>query len=233
MTLCPPLQKTPRTIWRALPLNALRRPHSGYSHHSSAQALVRCHQPPEPRHRATVAERRCQAVLAKRPRLAALRGTKNRPRASSTPIDNYLAPALIGQDGGRFEQCPGPHGRCLQRKPPLPRVRSRWPLIDAVSRSLGLPCLPTAGRQAAPRPALAWTLASGDVAKDFGRGPSCGLSAKRHRIFKMKIGARAPAEDVASVPDCPWSARQSATFTVDVNQAWDRNTARRYLPATD
>ena len=46
----------------------------------------------------------------------------------------------------------------------------------------------------------------------------------------MKIGARAPQDDVAHVSRIARGLPDTATLTVDVNQAWDGNTARRYLP---
>ncbi len=46
----------------------------------------------------------------------------------------------------------------------------------------------------------------------------------------MKIGARSPQEDVAVVSQIARGLAGQATLTVDVNQAWDGNTARRYLP---
>ena len=46
----------------------------------------------------------------------------------------------------------------------------------------------------------------------------------------MKIGARPPAQDVAHVTQIARGLEGRATLTVDVNQAWDGNTARRYLP---
>lgn len=56
------------------------------------------------------------------------------------------------------------------------------------------------------------------------------LAARRHRIFKLKIGARAPQDDVAHVARIARALDGRASMTVDVNQAWDGATARRYLP---
>lgn len=57
------------------------------------------------------------------------------------------------------------------------------------------------------------------------------LEQKRHRLFKMKIGARAPEQDVTHVSEIARALAGKATLTVDVNQAWDTTTARRHLPA--
>jgi muconate cycloisomerase len=102
-------------------------------------------------------------------------------------------------------------------------------LIDAVSRSLDLPAWQLLGGKRHQSLPLAWTLASGDVSRDLDEA-QLRLEQKRHRIFKMKIGARSPAQDVAHVAQIARGLAGRATLTVDVNQAWDGNTARHYLP---
>jgi muconate cycloisomerase len=102
-------------------------------------------------------------------------------------------------------------------------------LIDAVARTLELPAWQLLGGKVHQSLPLAWTLASGDVARDL-QEAHLRLEQKRHRIFKMKIGARAPQDDVAHVSQIARGLQGKATLTVDVNQAWDGNTARRYLP---
>lgn len=150
------------------------------------------------------------------------------PESIKHAIDNYLAPALIGQDGGSF-------GVALARMDAFCKGNAfaksavEMALIDAVSRSLGLPAYQLLGGKRHQSLPLAWTLASGDVAKDLEEA-QLRLEQKRHRIFKMKIGARTPAQDVAVVSQIARGLEGKATLTVDVNQAWDGNTARRYLP---
>ena len=73
-------------------------------------------------------------------------------------------------------------------------------------------------------------LASGDPDTDIAEAERM-LADRRHRIFKLKIGARDPAEDVSHVTRIAQALGGRAALTVDVNQAWDGNTARRYLPA--
>ncbi len=140
----------------------------------------------------------------------------------------YLAPALVGQDGGHF-------GAALTRMDAYCKGNAfaksavEMALIDAVSRSLGLPAYQLLGGKRHQSLPLAWTLASGDVGKDL-QEAQLRLEQRRHRIFKMKIGARTPQQDVAVVSQIARGLDGRATLTVDVNQAWDGNTARRYLP---
>ena len=102
-------------------------------------------------------------------------------------------------------------------------------VIDAVARSLNLPAWQLLGGKRHQSLPLAWTLASGDVTRDLEEA-QLRLEQKRHRIFKMKIGARSPEQDVAHVSQIARGLEGRATLTVDVNQAWDGSTARRYLP---
>lgn len=150
------------------------------------------------------------------------------PESILHAIEAYLAPALVGMDGGRFEAA-------LARMDSFCKGNSfaksavEMALIDAVSRSLALPAYQLLGGQRHQRLPLAWTLASGDVAKDLEEA-HLRLEQRRHRIFKMKIGARSPQEDVAVVSQIARGLSGQATLTIDINQAWDSLTARRYLP---
>jgi muconate cycloisomerase len=102
-------------------------------------------------------------------------------------------------------------------------------LVDAVARTHGLPAWQLLGGKQHEQLPLAWTLASGDVAADVQEAQEL-LAKGRHQIFKIKIGARDPAIDTAHVSQIARALAGKAKITVDVNQAWDGNTARRYLP---
>jgi len=150
------------------------------------------------------------------------------PESIQHAIQAYLAPVLLGQDGGQF-------GAALARMDlackgnAFAKSAVEMALIDAVARSLGLPAHQLLGGKRHHSLPLAWTLASGDVARDLEEA-QLRLAQKRHRIFKMKIGARRPEDDVAHVSQIARGLQGQATLTVDVNQAWDGATARRYLP---
>jgi len=150
------------------------------------------------------------------------------PEAIQHAINAYLAPALLGQDGACFETAL----TCMDlacKGNAFAKSAVEMALIDAVARSLNLPAWQLLGGKRHQSLPLAWTLASGDVTRDLEEAQLC-LEQKRHRIFKMKIGARTPAQDVAHVSQIACGLEGRATLTVDVNQAWDGNTARRYLP---
>ncbi|MES2509751.1 MAG: muconate/chloromuconate family cycloisomerase [Pseudomonadota bacterium] len=151
------------------------------------------------------------------------------PETIHNIVTQHLAPALVGEDASRF-------GSLLARMDKACRGNNfaksavEMAVIDAVARSLDVPAWQLLGGKIHQSLPLAWTLASGDVARDIAEAHSM-LAARRHRIFKMKIGARLPAEDVAHVALIARELQGKAGLTVDVNQAWDGNTARQYLPA--
>lgn len=150
------------------------------------------------------------------------------PEGIQHAISNHLAPALLGQDGAHFEAALARMDLACKGNA-FAKSAVEMALIDAVARSLDLPAWQLLGGKRHQSLPLAWTLASGDVTRDLDEA-QLRLEQKRHRIFKMKIGARSPAQDVAHVVQIARGLAGRATLTVDVNQAWDGNTARRYLP---
>ena len=150
------------------------------------------------------------------------------PEGIEHAISAYLAPALLGQDGACFEVALSRMDAACKGNA-FAKSAVEMALIDAVARSLNLPAWQLLGGKRHQSLPLAWTLASGDVARDLEEA-QLRLEQKRHRIFKMKIGARSPEQDVAHVSQIARGLAGQATLTVDVNQAWDGSTARRYLP---
>ena len=150
------------------------------------------------------------------------------PEGIQHAIDSYLSPALLGRDGVCFESTLT-HMDLACKGNSFAKSAVEMALVDAVARSLNLPAWQLLGGKRHQSLPLAWTLASGNVALDLEEA-QLRLEQKRHRIFKMKIGARSPEQDVAHVSQIARGLEGRATLTVDVNQAWDGNTARRYLP---
>jgi muconate cycloisomerase len=150
------------------------------------------------------------------------------PESIRHAIEAYLAPAVLGHEAGRFEAL-------LARMDAA--CKGNWfaksalemALIDAVARAQGLPAWQLLGGKRHDSLPLAWTLASGDVATDVEEAQRF-MAQGRHRTFKIKIGAREPAVDVAHVAAIARALAGQASLTVDINQAWDGNTARRYVP---
>ncbi|WP_137919318.1 muconate cycloisomerase family protein [Hydrogenophaga sp. 2FB] len=150
------------------------------------------------------------------------------PESILHAVNEHLAPALLGTDGTRLGQALAlMDTRC--RGNAFAKSAVEMALIDALARTLGVPAWQLLGGKRHQSLPLAWTLASGDVQRDLEEA-HLRLEQKRHRIFKMKIGARSPEADLAHVSQIARGLEGHATLTVDVNQAWDGNTARRFLP---
>jgi muconate cycloisomerase len=143
-------------------------------------------------------------------------------------VNAYLSPAVLNQKSGAFESI-------LQRMDKscrgnyFAKSAVEMALIDAVARSQNLPAWQLLGGKLHDRLPLAWTLATGDVNKDLAEAHRK-IEERQHRIFKIKIGARLPEEDVALVSAIARELGNRVRLTVDVNQAWDGSTAHRYVP---
>jgi muconate cycloisomerase len=148
------------------------------------------------------------------------------PEGIKLTIETYLAPVLRSCNIARV----GATMEVLNRHVSGNRIAKcaiETALLDAAGKRIGVSVseLIGGGRQT-DRLAVAWTLASGDTAKDIEEAEAM-LEARRHQIFKLKIGKRLLAEDVAHVAAIKRALGDRASVRVDVNQAWDEATADR------
>lgn len=153
------------------------------------------------------------------------------PEAMKSAIDAYIAPLLAGADATRIAAAMQRVDKAVQGNS-FAKAAVEIALLDAQGRRLGLPVhalLGGAVRDALP---VLWTLASGDAARDVDEGLAL-VEARRHRVFKLKIGTRALADDIAHVAAIRRGLGDGVMLTVDVNQAWDEATAMRGVAALE
>lgn len=153
------------------------------------------------------------------------------PEIIQSAIDAYLAPLLVGEDATRIGAAMQRADRAVQGNS-FAKSAIETALLDAHGRRLGLPVhalLGGAVRDALP---VLWTLASGDAARDVDEGLAM-IEARRHRVFKLKIGSRELAADLAHVAAIRRGLGDDVMLTVDVNQAWDEPTAVRGIAALE
>lgn len=150
------------------------------------------------------------------------------PESIHHAITQYLAPCLIGQPAERLSAAVDRMDLAC-RGNLFAKSAVEMALIDALARSMAIPAWQLLGGRRIDSMPLAWTLASGNITRDIEEAQRM-LEARRHRIFKIKIGARQAAEDVAHVSQIARALKGQVRLTVDVNQAWDGNTAKRWLP---
>lgn len=153
------------------------------------------------------------------------------PESIQLAIDTYFAPVLVGADptypaalmakldtvivGNNFAKC-----------------AIETALLDAMGQRVGLSVSELLGGRRRDTLPVAWTLASGDTARDITEAEEM-LDQRRHRIFKLKIGKRPLAEDVAHVATIKAALGDRASVRVDVNMAWDEVTAARGMQALE
>ncbi len=140
------------------------------------------------------------------------------PESIKVNIDTYFTPLLTGLDATR----PGAamaRARALLQGNRLAKCALETALFDAHAQRLGIPLSELLGGRVRDAVEVAWTLASGDTRGDIEEAERM-LDARRHRIFKLKIGARQLAADVAHVVAVKTALGARGAVRVDVNQAW-------------
>lgn len=145
------------------------------------------------------------------------------PESMKTNIDTWFAPLMIGQDATRVQSLMARIGRMV-RDNRFSKSAVETALLDAHGRRLGLPVSELLGGRRRDRLPVAWTLASGDTARDIAEAERM-LDLRRHRVFKLKIGARALRDDIAHVAAIGQALGDRASIRVDVNMAWSEGEA--------
>ncbi len=147
------------------------------------------------------------------------------PDSIKTNLDRHFAPLLSGQDACNINAAMQRIERSV-RGNSFAKSALETALLDAQGKRLGLPVSELLGGRVRDSLEVAWTLASGDTAKDIAEAEQM-LDVRRHRIFKLKIGANEPAKDIAHVAAIKKALGERASVRVDVNQAWDEAVAIR------
>jgi len=151
------------------------------------------------------------------------------PEGMKLAIDTFFAPLLIGADANRVPALMAWLNRFI-RDNRFAKCAVQTALYDALGQRTGLPISELLGGRLRDSLPVAWTLASGDTAKDVDEAEAM-LDKRRHRIFKLKIGKRTVANDVAHVAAIRKALGDRASVRVDVNMAWSELEARRGLAA--
>jgi muconate cycloisomerase len=151
------------------------------------------------------------------------------PESMKLAIDTYLAPAMIGKDATRIQALMAHLGK-LVRVNHFSKSALETALLDAHGKRLGVPLSELLGGRRRERLPVAWTLASGDTVKDIGEAESM-LDARRHKVFKLKIGAKEIKTDIKHVAEIKKALGDRAAVRVDVNMAWSETQAAWAIPA--
>lgn len=147
------------------------------------------------------------------------------PEGMKLALDTYFAPLVLGADPTRPAQLMDRLSRAIAGNR-FAKCAVETALLDALGHRVGLPVSELLGGRRRERLSVAWTLASGDTAKDIDEAERM-LAQRRHNIFKLKIGKRAVEDDVAHVAAIKQALGDRASVRVDVNRAWDEASAAR------
>lgn len=153
------------------------------------------------------------------------------PESTQLAIETYLEPLLIGQDAGNVNAAMALMNRHVQGQS-YAKSAIETALLDALGHRLGQPVHALLGGALRTSMPVLWTLASGDSARDVDEALGL-MEARRHRVFKLKIGKGDPAANIAHVAHIKRALGDEVLITVDVNQAWDEATAQRAIAALE
>lgn len=153
------------------------------------------------------------------------------PESIKANIDRWIAPLLVGQDARRVALLMAQIARSVQGNR-FAKCAIETALLDAQAQRSEIPLSELLGGRQHDALPVAWTLASGDTARDIDEAQKM-LDLRRHRIFKLKIGRREVQEDVTHVLAIKRALGDAVSVRVDVNQAWDECQAERGIAALE
>ena len=151
------------------------------------------------------------------------------PEGMKLAIDTYFAPRLVGADPTRVPALMASLDGMIKDNR-FARSAVETALLDAQGKRTGLPVSELLGGRRRARLPVAWTLASGDTARDIDEAEKM-LDLRRHNVFKLKIGAKPLDEDIAHVAAIKRALGERAAVRVDVNMAWSELQAARGMAA--
>lgn len=153
------------------------------------------------------------------------------PESVKANIDRWMAPLLVGEDPQRVAWLMARLDKSV-RGNRFAKCALETALLDAQAQRLNIPLSELLGGRMRDALPVAWTLASGDTARDIAEAQQM-LDQRRHRIFKLKIGLRDVADDVAHVLAIKRALGDAVSVRVDVNQAWSESQAERGIAALE
>lgn len=147
------------------------------------------------------------------------------PESIKKNIDSYLGPALVGLDASNVNAAMLRLDK-IAKGNTFAKSGLETALLDALGKRVGMPVSELLGGRVRDSLEVAWTLASGDTSQDIAEAEVM-LEKRRHRIFKIKIGANPVDQDLRHVIAIKRELGERASVRVDVNQYWDESQAIR------
>jgi muconate cycloisomerase len=150
------------------------------------------------------------------------------PEGMKLAIDTYFTPVLLVANPNQIGRTMATLSALVQGNH-FAKCAIETALLDALGKRTGLAVSELLGSRHHDRLPVAWTLASGDTARDIAEAEDM-LARRRHNIFKLKIGKGDARASVAHVAAIKKALGDRASVRVDINQAWSVATASAMLP---
>jgi muconate cycloisomerase len=146
------------------------------------------------------------------------------PEGIQLAIETYIAPALLGCDADNINGAIQLIDKLVKGNR-IAKTAVEIALWDGLGKRLGVPVSRLFGGAVHEKLPVAWTLASGNSETDIAEALQM-IEARRHNIFKLKIGKRSVRDDVAHVARIKQAVGEAASVRVDINTAWSLQEAR-------
>jgi len=151
------------------------------------------------------------------------------PETMKQVVDSYLAPAIVGKAATRIQALMNHVGKLVKGNH-FVKSALETALLDAQGKRLGVSVSELLGGRQRERLPVAWTLASGDTARDIDEAEQM-LDLRRHNVFKLKIGAKDMKTDIQHVANIKKALADRGSVRVDINMAWTETQAAWGIPA--
>ena len=146
-------------------------------------------------------------------------------------IDHYIAPLLIGQDASRASAVAALLDRTIAGAQ-FAKAAVEMAIWDARGKALSVPLFELLGGLYRERIPVTWAVGA-EAADTVIREIESKLATGSHHSFKLKMGAGDPAADVARIGQIAAALANATSLRVDLNGAWDEQTATRWLPVLE
>lgn len=152
------------------------------------------------------------------------------PESIQITIDKYFRPYLLNQPVHDFTYLARLLSKAAKRNYAA-KAAVFMAILDAVGKSIEVPVHELLGRARTTSFPVLWALASGEPEQEIEEALQK-INKGQHREFKVKIGINPPKEDLQRlIKIADGIDGKGRLKVIDANQAWDLETARKYIPA--
>ncbi len=138
-------------------------------------------------------------------------------------IDRYLAPLLVGADAFAVEELRIKMDQQLHGNH-FAKAGIEMAVMDLIGKTIQQPLYNLFGGKVRESLAVSWPLATGDADAEIAEAEEK-LDLGLHRVFKLKMGALPPEEDVARACKIARALEDRASVRADPNEMWSESVA--------